>query len=370
VTVPADFSDLDRRWMARALELARAGLYSAAPNPRVGCVIADGETLLGEGFHARTGGPHAEVEALAAAGERARGATAYLGLEPCSHHGRTPPCSDALVAAGLARVVAAIEDPNPQVSGRGFAALRAAGVEVSTGLLAEEARALNAGFISRMGRGRPRVTVKIGASLDGRTAMASGESRWITGTAAREDVQRWRGESCAVVTGIGTVLADDPRLDLRLPASLTLGRQPLRVVLDRNLSISPEAAILAPPGTALVYTAEDKAATAAALRAAGAEVGALPPGPGGLELPALLADLGGRGCNEVLVEAGPALAGSFVSARLADRLVVYLAPALMGAEARGMFALPGLTRMAERLQWRFVDVRPVGEDLRIVAEPA
>lgn len=366
----AAFTELDRRWMARAIELARGGIYSAAPNPRVGCVIAAGEALLGEGFHARTGGPHAEVEALRAAGEGARGATAYLGLEPCSHEGRTPPCVEALVAAGIGRVVAAIEDPNPCVSGRGFAALRAAGIEVATGLMADEARALNAGFISRMARGRPRVTIKLAASLDGRTAMASGESRWITGPAAREDVQRLRGESCAIVTGIGTVLADDPRLDLRLPDALTRGRQPLRVVLDGTLRISPQASILAPPGQALICTSQAESGQTAALRAAGTEVEALPPGPGGLDLRVLLARLAERECNEVLVEAGPGLAGAFVAAGLADRLVVYLAPSLMGAGARGMFALPGVTRMAERLQWRFSDVRPVGEDLRIIAEPA
>jgi len=358
--------------MSRALELARQGLYSAAPNPRVGCVIASGERLLGEGFHARTGGPHAEIEALAAAGESARGATVYLGLEPCSHEGRTPPCTEALIAAGVGRVVAAVEDPNPRVAGSGFEALRLAGIQTAVGLMAEEARELNAGFISRMARGRPRVTVKLGVSLDGRIAMASGESKWITGAAAREDVQRLRGQSCAVVTGVGTVLADDPRLDLRLPEAQTRGRQPLRVVLDRGLRTPPEARILAPPGRVLFCVGEDplESPAAAALRAAGAELEALPPGGGGSGLEALLALLAARECNEVLVEAGPALAGAFVAAGLADRLVIYLAPVLLGSDARGMFALPGLTRMSERLQWRFSDVRTIGEDLRITAEPA
>lgn len=363
--------DRDAHWMARALELARRGLYSAAPNPRVGCVIVAADKVVGEGYHARTGGPHAEIEALAAAGERAQGATVYLGLEPCSHHGRTPPCTEALMAAGVLRVVAAMEDPNPKVAGSGLAALRAAGVAVQLGPLAAEARELNAGFVSRMTRGRPRVTVKLGASLDGRTAMASGESRWITGAAAREDVQRWRGESCAIVTGIGTVLADDPRLDLRLDEALTLGRQPLRVVLDSELRLPSSARVLTPPGRALVCTARaalEAGAAVQALQGAGAELEALPMGPAGLELEALMDLLVRRECNEVLVEAGPALAGACVAAGLADRLVVYLAPTLMGDSARGMFALPGLTSLSERVQWRFTDVRRVGEDLRIVAE--
>jgi len=363
------FSAADHHWMGRALELARRGICSAAPNPRVGCVIVAGDEAVGEGWHVRTGGPHAEVGALAAAGERARGATAYVTLEPCSHQGRTPPCTDALLAAGVGRVVAAMGDPNPRVNGGGLERLAAAGIETACGLLEDAARELNAGFVSRMARGRPRVTVKLGVSLDGRTALASGESRWITGEAARADVHRLRAESCAILTGIGTVLADDPGLDVRRADLDRAGRVPMRVLLDRRLRTPPAARTLAVPGQVLVFAAPSPPEAArAALEEAGATVLEAPEVSGGLDLAAVLAELARRECNEVLVEAGPLLAGAFVEAGLADRLVIYAAPVLLGDAGRGMFRLPGVERMDDRVQLRITDVRAVGDDLRITAE--
>lgn len=356
--------------MGRALALARRGHYSAAPNPRVGCVVVAGDAAVGEGWHERTGGPHAEVVALEAAGPRARGAAVYVTLEPCNHYGRTPPCVDALLAAGVARVVAATGDPNPGVGGGGLARLARAGVEVAQGLLAGPARDLNPGFFSRMERGQPRVTVKLGASLDGRTALASGESRWITGEAARLDVQRLRAESCAVLTGIGTVLADDPGLDVRRTDLAMAGRVPMRVILDGALRMAPDSRTLRLPGKVLVFTAAGAPAGARGrLEAGGAEVVEVPAGVAGLDLGAVLAELGRRECNEVLVEAGPALAGAIVEAGLAQRIIVYIAPVLLGDTGRGMFRLPGVERLAERVQLRVTEVRTVGEDLRITAEP-
>lgn len=353
----------DSRFMAQALRLAQKGLDTSSPNPRVGCVIVKDGRVVAEGWHRRAGEPHAEAIALAAAGESARGGTAYVTLEPCSHHGRTPPCADALIAAGVARVVAATQDPNPRVAGNGFASLMAAGVHVDTGVLGAEAAALNAGFFSRMQRGRPRVLCKLAMSLDGRTAMASGESKWITGEAARADVQRLRARSCAVVSGIGTVLADDPRLDVRGGE-----RQPLRVIVDTALRTTPVARVLAPPGRALIVHSVVDSARESALRDAGADLMHLPADDGRVALLALLERLAARECNEVLLEAGATLAGAFAQAGLIDEYRIYMAPVLLGSRARPLMELP-FTQMSERLQLRITAIEPVGDDWRIRAEP-
>ena len=357
----------DLRHMARALELAERGLWTTDPNPRVGCVIADGERVIAEGWHERAGGPHAEAMALAAADGPVRGATAYVTLEPCCHHGRTPPCADALVAAGIRRVHYALRDPNPRVSGGGVAKLEAAGIEVAGGLLAVEACALNPGFLSRMERGRPWLRLKLAASLDGRTSLANGQSRWITGDAARADVQELRGRSSAILTGSATVLADDPRLDLRRPDT---ERQPLRVVLDTQLRTPASARILKPPGEALLLTASDDPARHAALRAAGARIDRLPAGPAGLDLAAAMRHLAGLEVNELLVECGPGLAGALMTAGLVDEMVLYLAPALLGHDARPLARLPGIATLAERVQFAIADLRRIGDDLRITLRPA
>src|SRR6056297_2282103 len=325
----AEFDGHDRVCMARALRLAERGRYTTAPNPRVGCVLVRGGAVVGEGWHERAGGPHAEIVALAAAGAAARGATAYVSLEPCCHHGRTGPCTEALIEAGVARVVYGADDPNPRVAGEGAARLRAAGIDVAGGLLAAQSERLNAGFLLRMRHGRPRVTLKIASSLDGATAMASGESRWITGDAARRDVQRLRAASGAILTGIGTVLADDPRLTVRGEAFGAAPRQPLRVVLDSRLRTPADAKVLAGTGAVLALLAQ-------------------------------------REINDVLVEAGPELCGAFLAAGLVDELVIYLAPHIMGSETRRdelaaglathdmgretrrQFVTPGWTRLAER----------------------
>jgi len=357
----------DARHLARALRLAARGLGTTDPNPRVGCVIASGDEVVGEGFHERAGGPHAEVVALAVAGARARGATAYVTLEPCSHHGRTPPCADALVAAGIARVVYAAGDPNPRVNGGGAARLRAAGIAVSAGLLEGAARALNPGFHSRMERGRPWVRLKLACSLDGRTALANGESRWITSEAARRDVQRLRARSSAILTGIGTVLADDPRLDVRVPGTT---RQPLRVVLDPRLETPASARVLQPPGDVLVFASAASTPAARMLEAAGARVEVLPGDPAALDLEAVLARLAALEVNEVHAECGATLAGALLAASLVDELVVYVAPVLLGEEARPLALLGSLASMRERLRLEFVSERRVGPDLRLVLRPA
>ena len=352
--------------MVRALELARLGLATTDPNPRVGCVIVAGTRVVGEGWHRRAGGPHAEAIALEAAGAAARGATAYVTLEPCSHHGRTPPCADALVEAGIRRVVYAMRDPNPRVDGGGIARLEAAGIAVEGGVLEREALELNPGFVSRMTRGRPWVSVKLAASLDGGTALPGGESRWITGEAAREDVQRLRARASAVMTGSGTVIADDPRLDVRLPGT---ERQPLRVVLDTRLRTPPGARILAPPGQALILCSVEEPSRAAALRAAGAEVLAVGASGGGVDLEAALAALAGRQVNELLVECGAGLAGALLAAGLVDELLLYLAPTFLGRGARPLADLEAPASMAGRLQFAIVERQDVGGDLLLRLRP-
>jgi diaminohydroxyphosphoribosylaminopyrimidine deaminase/5-amino-6-(5-phosphoribosylamino)uracil reductase len=358
----------DHAFMARALELARRGLYGTDPNPRVGCVVVRDEVTIGEGWHERAGSPHAEIHALQQAGDAARGATAYVTLEPCCHHGLTPPCSDALIAAGVARVVVAMEDPNPLVSGRGLQALRAAGIEVSAGVLEAQAEQLNPGFVKRMRTGLPWVRVKLAQSLDGRTAMASGASQWITGTAARADVQRLRARSSAILTGIDTVLADDPALTVRLD-DLPDPRPPVRVVLDSRLRMPATAQMLDLPGMTRILTGSCDGARAVALQRARVAVTVLPLAGEHLDLTAALRHLGELGLNEVLVEAGATLNGALLAAGLVDELVLYLAPHLMGDGARGLFHLPGLTRMEQRIGLTIRDVRAVGSDWRITAVP-
>ena len=362
-------SSADYRHMARALSLAQRGLYSTDPNPRVGCVLVREGEIVGEGWHERAGEAHAEIHALRQAGERARGATAYVTLEPCCHHGRTPPCSTALLDAGVARVVAAMADPNPRVAGQGLAQLREAGVVVTCGLLETEARALNPGFILRMTAGRPAVRLKLAMSLDGRTALASGESQWLTGAPARQDVQRLRARSSAILTGIGTLLADDPGLNVRLPDA---PRQPLRVILDSALRTPPTAKTLQLPGRVLIFTAVTDSGLHAPLQAAGAHLIVTPcAGPGlGLDLHTVMAELARRECNEIHVECGPTLAGALLQAHLVDELLLYMAPILLGDQARALFQLPELMRMQERHALEIVETRAVGRDWRLRLRPA
>jgi len=358
------FSAADHAVMARALALAARGLTTTTPNPRVGCVLvgADGR-IVGEGWHERAGAPHAEVVALQAAGAAARGACAYVTLEPCSHFGRTPPCADALIAAGVVRVVAAMEDPNPLVSGRGMERLRANGIQTAVGLLAEEARELNIGFVSRMTRARPWLRLKAAATLDGKTALANGTSQWITGPAARRDGHRWRARACAILTGIGTVREDDPRLNVR---EVACERQPLRVLVDARLDVAPDAKIL-DGGHCLIATAIDDPQRRARLEAHGAELVVLPNAAGKVDLAALLHELARRGCNEVHAEAGFKLNGSLLREGLVDELLLYVAPMLVGDHAQGLFNLAAMSSLGEAVRLRVHDLRQIGEDLRIVA---
>ncbi|TDY01691.1 bifunctional diaminohydroxyphosphoribosylaminopyrimidine deaminase/5-amino-6-(5-phosphoribosylamino)uracil reductase RibD [Thiohalophilus thiocyanatoxydans] len=359
------FSADDHRYMARALQLAERGLYTTDPNPRVGCVLVRDNAIVGEGWHERAGEAHAEVHALQAAGDAARGSTAYVTLEPCCHQGRTPPCSDALIQAGVSRVVVAMRDPHAQVDGGGISQLQAAGITVDSGLMEAQAVQLNPGFIRRMQRGRPWVRLKLAMSLDGRTAMASGESQWITGAAARQDVQHWRARSSAILTGVGSVLADDPSMTVRLDQT---ERQPLRVIIDTNLSTPAGAKILHQPGQTVIMTCSEDQAAREELQNAGARVLAVPPNArNNVDLGAVLDQLGEMEINELHVETGATLAGALMHAGLVDELIVYMAPTLLGDAARGLFHLPGIETMDDRLSLQIKDIRAVGEDWRITA---
>jgi diaminohydroxyphosphoribosylaminopyrimidine deaminase/5-amino-6-(5-phosphoribosylamino)uracil reductase len=361
------FSAFDTLAMRRALELAARGLYSTQPNPRVGAVLARDEAIVGEGWHERAGEAHAEPIAIRAAGERARGATAYVTLEPCSHHGRTPPCVDVLLAAGVRRVVYALGDPNPKVNGAGAARLKAAGVAVQAGLLAAEAEALNEGFLMRMRHQRPFVRLKSAASLDGRTALANGVSKWITSDAARADVQRWRAQSGAVLTSAATVLADDPRLDVRIAAP----RQPLRVVLDRRRAVRKRARILAPPGDVLIFAAPSRAQVAGAgdERLEAARIERVRVQRAHLDLESVFRRLAELEINDVLVEAGPRLSGALFAAGLVDEWLLYMAPKLLGKDARPLAKLSGLKRLDAAPGFALLESTIVGPDLRLRLRP-
>lgn len=360
-------------FMARAITLARKGQYTTHPNPRVGCVLVKEGQIIAEGYHQRAGGPHAEIVALRAAGEAAKGATAYVTLEPCSHTGRTPPCADALVRAGISIVVIAMQDPNPCVAGSGIARLKAAGIQVIYGVMEAQARALNPGFIRRMEHGLPFVRLKIATSLDGRTALASGESKWITGAAARRDVQFWRARSDAIMTGINTVIADDPSLNVRLSAK-ELGIegeviQPVRVIMDSQLRCPTDSQLFSLPGETLIYTKRYNSDKVYELEQAGAKVVVLESADptARLSLEAVLRDLAKREINEIHIEAGSILAGQLLEAGLASELLLYMAPHLLGSDAMGAFRLPNLQQMQDRINLKIQDIRAIGEDWRIIA---
>jgi diaminohydroxyphosphoribosylaminopyrimidine deaminase / 5-amino-6-(5-phosphoribosylamino)uracil reductase len=362
------FSANDYRFMAEAIELARRGCYTTTPNPNVGCVIVNNGQVVGRGWHQKAGQPHAEVYALKQAAEKAQGATAYVTLEPCSHHGRTPPCCDALIDAKVCKVIAAMQDPNPMVAGKGLARISASGIETHCGLMKSEAEQLNRGFISRMRHARPFVQLKVASSIDGRTAMATGESKWITCSQSRQDVHTMRAGSCAIVTGVGTVAADDPSLTVRhqpenYPAEL---RQPLRVICDSTLSVNEAAKIFDQAGETWVVCVEAEKDKRQRLEARGVRVITLPFERSGVSLSALLTCLAENEINTVMVEAGATLAGSFLQAGLVDELVLYMAPHLMGNDARAMLNLPGLEKMSDRIKLSIKDVRQIGQDLRLI----
>ena len=368
----------DAAWMARALQLAAYGLYTTGANPRVGCVLVRDGHLIGEGWHERSGEAHAEVMALrdaACRGQDAKGATAYVTLEPCAHHGKTPPCADALIQAGVARVVAAMTDPNPLVAGQGLARLQKSGIAVASPLMSTEAEALNVGFVKRMRTGLPWVRLKMAGSLDGRSALANGQSQWITGPEARADGHRYRARAQAIITGVGTLIADDPQLTVRDvpgPVSQATGEAlaltaQLRVVLDSHLRIPVSAKIL--QGGCLVATASTDPDKTRVLEAAGVEVVVVPDAYGRVDLQALLQHLAQRGVNEVHVEGGPRISGVFLKAGLVDEILVYMAPCILGSDARGLFDDLSLETLDQRIRLSFQDVRSLGGDLRIIARP-
>ncbi|WP_431223501.1 bifunctional diaminohydroxyphosphoribosylaminopyrimidine deaminase/5-amino-6-(5-phosphoribosylamino)uracil reductase RibD [Serratia sp. L9] len=360
----------DEFYMARAFELARLGRFTTAPNPNVGCVIVRDGKIVGEGYHLRAGEPHAEVHALRMAGEQARGATAYVTLEPCSHHGRTPPCADALIAAGISRVVAAMQDPNPQVAGRGLYKLQQAGIDVRHGVMLAEAEAVNLGFLKRMRTGFPYVQLKLGASLDGRTAMASGESQWITSPQARQDVQRLRAESAAILSTSATVLADDPALTVRWDelssetqqiCSRENLRQPLRIILDSQNRVTPQHRVVQQPGATWLARLQPDDQT----WPENVEQLTFPAYGGGIDLVVMMMQLAKRQVNSLWVEAGAQLAGALLQAGLVDELILYVAPRLLGDNGRGLCQLPGLTQLADAPEFTFSEVRQIGPDLRL-----
>lgn len=366
------FTPSDHHYMSHALHLAKKGNYTARPNPRVGCVIVKDDKIIGEGFHVRTGEPHAEVHALHMAGDQAKGATAYVTLEPCSHTGRTPPCASALIESGVSRVIAAMQDPNPLVAGSGLNMLQKAGIDTSSGLLEEQARKLNVGFIKRMEHDLPFVRIKLAMGLDGRTAMASGESMWITGTAARQDVQHLRAQSDAILTGKGTVLMDDPSLNVRLSAN-DLGikgdvRQPTRVILDSDLSTPTSAKLFSLAGNNWIFTNSHNKEKIQQLQAAGADITNMKQ-QGHLPLKAVLQELSKRQINEIHVEAGATLCGALLQEGLVDEIVIYMAPHIMGGNARGLFDLPLIDKMQDRINIKIQDIRAIGDDWRITATP-
>ncbi|MCH2040913.1 MAG: bifunctional diaminohydroxyphosphoribosylaminopyrimidine deaminase/5-amino-6-(5-phosphoribosylamino)uracil reductase RibD [Saccharospirillaceae bacterium] len=365
----------DQVYMARALKLARLGMYSTSPNPRVGCILVKDDEIIGEGWHQKAGEGHAEVNALRAAGDKAEGATAYVTLEPCSHFGRTPPCAQGLINAKVARVVGAMTDPNPQVAGRGYSMLREAGIDVVESCLQDEAEAINIGFIQRMRSGLPYVRAKLAHSLDGRTAMASGESQWITGAQARRDVQRLRARSCAIVTGVDSVLIDDPSMTVRpaesgIQQEVRLWRQPLRVVIDGENRLTAKANLLKQPGDILIATRSEPAIKPSRPAGSGAlNYWVSPPTVNGkVDLNALVRYLGEQGNNEILLESGARLTGAFAAQNLIDELVLYCAPTLLGRSARPLLSLD-FSEMKQQIRWHWEDVRMVGNDLRLTLTP-